>query len=147
MLELLVCLKNARECFLKSFPSAVTVGWFQISSWMYYGKLGQSFLFVSQVHACWGFMLENTEIYNRNLNHHTQKHIPEKNACTFWDQIISAFHIYSMYATEPNDCNILMSSTLTFNLEHFMFLRSWNKIISCKFLLDFDISLYFYTLI
>lgn len=48
-----------------------------------------------------------------------------------------------MYATEPTDCNILTSSTLTFILEHFMFLRSWNKIISCKLLLDFDISLYF----
>lgn len=52
-----------------------------------------------------------------------------------------------MYTTEPNDCNILMISTLIFHLEHLTFLRSWNDFILYEPLLGFSISLYFYTVI
>lgn len=72
-LEFLCLFKKYQGTTFFSFFFCSNCWLLQIPPWIYYGKLGQIFLLISQVHACWGFMLENKkflkDVYSRNLSH------------------------------------------------------------------------------
>lgn len=66
-LELLCLFKKCQGTTFFHFPSAVTVGCFKSLHECIMENWDRVFPLVSQVHACWGFMLENTIFFKGNV--------------------------------------------------------------------------------